>query len=56
MFMEGELVEGGAGTGEAMGKRIAGDCSRKRRFCFVQNPANAAYYAAVALDIARGAC
>ncbi len=29
-----------------MGKRIAGDCSRKRRFCFVQNPAKAAYYAA----------
>ena len=29
-----------------MGKRIAGDCSRKRRFCFTQNPAKAAWYAA----------
>jgi hypothetical protein len=28
------------------GKRIAGDCSRKRRFCFARNPAKAAYYAA----------
>jgi hypothetical protein len=27
------------------GKRIAGDCSRKRRFCFSDNPPKAAWYA-----------
>jgi len=28
------------------GKRVAGDCSRRRRFCFATNPAKAAFYAA----------
>jgi len=28
-----------------MGKRIAGDVSRKRRLCFAQHPAKAGYYA-----------
>jgi hypothetical protein len=27
------------------GKRFAGDCSRRRRFCFVENPPKAAWYA-----------
>jgi hypothetical protein len=27
-------------------KRVAGDCSRKRRFCFASNSAKAVFYAA----------
>jgi hypothetical protein len=50
----GELTEGCTGlqmqktkkVERRMGKRIAGDCSRKRRFCFSQNPSKAAWYAA----------